>query len=182
MKKKILLGSICLLICLICIESGIAEIKSIEGNGSGTGLYTVTGETTRTNFLIKSGILINNFHQKVRRGLFIISGLILNRIFWDIDLGNHRDSWITFGVLNRDWEGNINYWYPSEGYINIVTPEGKEIEINGTFYGRIKIFTPFQPYPDNIRDYYVGIIGFKGTRDGNYFSGTAEQVDIEIEK
>lgn len=178
MIRKILIISLLMLVCFSSFQSGIASIDGNEFIKESYDLYKVSGWASRTYFLEKFARMIKDFSDDFPRFFRLFFSLLWKEIFLYREPRIQRDSWITFGESVRDWEGHNYDWFPAEGYIDIITPEGDKITYNGTFYGGIKYITPVSPWPDRQVDYYVGVKGFNGTIDGRSFSGTAEHVDI----
>jgi len=143
--------------------------------------YSVLGESTRTNLLERVGVLCYALYEinPLLILMKIISGLTWELFLESIKLPYHTGSWITYGYAVGNWEGRIDSYEPAEGYIKIVGPEGEE-EFNGAFYGQILRFDGVGGFAgEHLRYHYVGIKGFKGWSNGNYYFGTAKEVNIE---
>jgi hypothetical protein len=153
--------------------------KLVSSSVVSDNTYSITGETSNTAFLEHIGVYWYEYQKNNPYNFFMeyIADLIWRMFFSSIKLPYHTGSWITFGYGLGNWEGRIDEYVPANGYINVVGPDGEE-EYNGGIFGHKNILGPFGWGTDNLKYHYVGIKGFKGWNQGDYYFGTAEVIDI----
>jgi hypothetical protein len=158
-------------------------IKLVSGNDGSS--YSISGKSSHTSFLGKLGVIFYELSEGAFYNKFILG--ILSEVLWLLfyfmkDFGIfsfHTGSWVTFGSRSTDWEGGNEEWTPSEGWIKIVEPSGEiETEYNSKFYGYLDSIGDFGMNANKIWEHLVGVKGFRGINIGDYYLGTAEQVDI----
>jgi hypothetical protein len=163
-------------------RNSVKDVINIMINGDSN--YSINGKSTHTNFLGSTGIKFYELsleHDGNWGLLFYDLYHLFFHIYNIIRCRSYSNGWITFGYAVCKWDGSIYKWIPSIGNITIVNSEGEE-QYNGEFYGQIFtlwIDQAFNPV-HSVRDYCVGVKGFKGINIGNSYFGTAEEVNIDI--
>lgn len=154
-------------------------IKLIINNDEDT--YSVYGESTRTNLLEGVGVFCYVFQKTIPLPILVfICGMTWSLFLQSINLPYQSGSWITYGYGVGNWEGRIDYYEPAEGYIKYVGSDGEK-ELNGTFYGQILELDGVDGFGgEHIKFHFVGLKGFKGWSFGNYYFGTAKEINIGI--
>jgi hypothetical protein len=155
--------------------------KLVSSSANSDNSYSVYGESSKTYFLERTGVYFYELSKKYGSFFSLFCDIIWHRfLFANINPPVHIDSWIIFGSLHY-----VRYYlydaYPAEGYINIVSSEG-EIEYN-SFYGHLEFIDilDIQDPMGGHNFYCIGIKGFKGILIGDYYFGTAKEVNISTD-
>ena len=139
---------------------------------------TVQGKSTETRFLERPGVHFYKLSQQYDGWLGLFFDYMWRLYFREnLEAFIHTDSWIVFGTLYVIRLYVYDKW-PAEGYVKIVD-SGGEIEYTTPFYGHLGFITHYNIDDPGAYWYYcIGIKGFKGLRIGDYYFGTAQEVDI----
>ncbi len=181
--------------CNIIFEEALIELDKyglLGGNSvkdvikiinTGDNPYSINGQSTHTNFLGSIGIRFYELEKEYDGDLGVFFDRMWQMFFHFYNIIRCRvysSSWITFGYAVGKWDGAIYRWIPTVGNITIVSSEGEE-EFNDEFYGQIDtLWVDGYVPPFTIRQYCVGVTGFKGINIGDYYFGSAKEVNIDI--